>query len=233
MAQPVVRFTGERDGCGALRDGFLTAFVNVSCVQPIHELDQYATAFDQWLSVLSRLGLHARHITLDGRLAIWRRREVEGITLRFRHAGLALGDIVLLWNADDPDHMAVDLGTGLERLAWARSRHTWPELIFGTYSEAAPVAVLDAIRTATLLLGHGIIPASRGPGSITRRVLATIPPDLSPLGISAAIRSDHDFWTSVEKLPAPWPAVTQLAEKELRRRRNGLQVGLPPTRGRR
>lgn len=83
---------------------------------------------DGWLTVLSQLGFHARHISAQGKLRTWKCRQVEGITLHFRHLDLPLGDIVLLWNADNPARMAVDLGTGLERLAWARTRIKWHDL---------------------------------------------------------------------------------------------------------
>ncbi|RMI45398.1 hypothetical protein [Streptomyces triticirhizae] len=215
LPQPVVRFTGQRDADGVLRDGFLTSFVNVSRVEPIQDIAEYATILDEWLTVLSRLGLHARHISVHGRLTVWRRHEVEGITLRFRHADLPLGDIVLLWNATNPALMAVDLGTALERLAWARSRQPWRDLIFGRWTRTAPPNVLDALRTATLLLGNGITPTARGAGSIARRVLATVPADHSPFGFSAAIRAHHEFWSAVTALPVPWPEATRVLEAEL------------------
>jgi hypothetical protein len=217
LPQPVVRLTGDRDAHGALKDGILTSFVNVSRVQPIQHPAEYASVFDEWLTVLSRLGLHARHITFHGRLTTWRRREVEGITLRFSHCDLALGDIVLLWNADNPARMAVDLGTALERLAWAQTRAPWTDLIFGPYAHAAPAETLDAIRTATLLLGHGITPAARGSGSITRRVLSAVSTEASPLGFSAMIRHSHSFWSRIAPLPVPWSTATQTAEHELYR----------------
>ncbi|KAB8170806.1 hypothetical protein FH609_002365 [Streptomyces sp. 3MP-14] len=160
IPQPVVRLTARRGPDGSLQDGFLTSFVNTSRVEPLPDLETYATAFDRLLTILSRLSLHARHITLRSHLAIWRRRQVEGITLRFDHAGTSLGDLVLLWNAAHPDRHGLDLGTSLERLAWARSRTPWPDLIFGPLSRAAPHDTLDAIRTATLLLAHGITPSA-------------------------------------------------------------------------
>ncbi|GAA0422044.1 hypothetical protein GCM10010357_49340 [Streptomyces luteireticuli] len=217
LPQPVVRFTGDRDTHGTLRDGFLTSFVNVSRVNPIRQLSEYADAFDGWLTSLSRLGIHARHITFHGRLTPWRRRQVAGITLHFRLNGTALGDIVLLWHAEDPSHMAVDLGTGLERLTWTRNRTPWRDLVFGPYAHLAPITALDAIRTATLLLGYGIKPTARGAGSITRRVVATIPPAVSPLGFSAMARYSYTFWNSIVPLPCPWPTVVQHLDNEARK----------------
>jgi hypothetical protein len=207
IPQPVVRLNAKRAADGSLQDGFLTSFVNTSRVELIPDLDAYAVAFDQLLSVLSRLSLHARHITFHGRLTIWRRRQVEGITLRFDHAGTPLGDLVLLWNAARPDRLALDLGTSLERLAWVRTRTPWPDLIFGPLAEAAPYEVLDVIRTATLLLASGITPTARGAGSITRRVLQRIPPRAAALGSSRAVRHLHGYWQGVNPLASGWQDV--------------------------
>ncbi|MFJ5105323.1 hypothetical protein [Streptomyces sp. NPDC088554] len=217
IPQPVVRFTGQRTESGELRDGFLTSFVNISRVQPIDKIDEYGAIVDSWISVLSQLGFHARHISIYGRVAVWQRRQVKGITLRFRHLGLTLGDVVLLWNEDHPQRMAVDLGTSLERLAWARTLGSWNDLVFGPLAGAAPPSALDAIRTATLLLGNGITPAARGAGGITRRVIGTLTPELVRLGVSVAVRSSHQYWTTVAALPTPWPAVASSIENECSR----------------
>ncbi|WP_411145834.1 hypothetical protein [Streptomyces sp. x-80] len=216
LPQPVVRFTGERDVSGLLKDGYLTSFVNISRVQPIEHLDEYGALLDGWLTVLSQLGFHTRHLDIYGTLSPWRRRQVEGITLRFRHLELTLGDIVLLWNTDRPDRLAVDLGTGLERLAWARTQQHWPDLIYGRFAQKAPPATLDAVRTATLLLGHGIAPAARGAGGITRRVIGSIDPDAVRLGVSALVRHAYAYWSLFGTLPAPWPEVARAIEDEAR-----------------
>ncbi|MFE7619218.1 hypothetical protein [Streptomyces sp. NPDC057496] len=175
------------------------SLVNVSCVQPLDSIDGYGETLDVWLSVLSRLGFHARHISVYGRTAVWQRRQVMRITLRFRH--LALGDIVLLWNEDNPERLAVDLGTSLERLALAKAIGNWNELVFGPMAGAAPPATLDAIRTATLLVGNGITPAARGAGRITRRVISTIEPDSARLGVSAAVRSSTSIGRPSDRFP--------------------------------
>ncbi|MFJ2215030.1 hypothetical protein ACIQVO_31760 [Streptomyces sp. NPDC101062] len=165
--------------------------------------------------MLSQLGFHARHIRVHGKLTTWKRRQVEGITLRFSHLDLTLGDIVLLWNADNPSHMAVDLGTALERLAWARTRTEWKDLVFGRFAPLTPLQTLDAVRTATLLLAHGIRPAARGAGGITRRVIGTIDPDSARLGVSALVRSSYRYWRLFGDLTVPWPAVVIAIEEEL------------------
>jgi hypothetical protein len=217
LPQPVVRFTGRRDACGQLLDGVLTSFVNLSHVRPIGGVEEYAEVFDGWLSVLSHIGLHARHVTLSGELKVWRRREVAGVTLRFHHAGVGLGDIVLLWNGNDPERLAVDLGSGLERLAWARTRRPWPELIHDRFTHHADTEVLDAVRTATLILGHGIAPAPRGAGAAVRRLTRSIPPGTAPFGLSSLCRAYHRYWEIFAPMRVGWPQVTTLLEHEMSR----------------
>ncbi|MGW3028276.1 hypothetical protein [Streptomyces sp. NPDC001221] len=194
----------------------MTSFINVSRVQRIGSIDEYGAILDGWLTVLSQLGFHARHLTINGKLSPWRRRQVEGITLRFHHLDHPLGDIVLLWNSEHPDRMAVALGSGLERLAWARAQGPWHQLVYGSFATAAPPTTLDAIRTATLLLGHGITPATRGAGGITRRVIGAIDRDATRLGVGALVRDMYGYWSLVGVLRAPWSEIARAIEEEMR-----------------
>lgn len=229
VPQPVVRMNAKREPSGHLSPGLLTSFVNASAVLPITDVAQYATTFDAWLSVLSHLGLHARHVSLYGDLSVWQRREVEGITLRFRHLDRTIGDQVLLWNAANPTKMAIDLGTGLEQLAWCCTDQTWEDLIFGTLTKAAHPMLLDAVRTATLLIGNGIHPASRGPGSITRRALAPLRKRGIGLGVSAAVRQFDQFWRCITPLATPWPSIVSVLEDECARLWEQSALGQGPS----
>lgn len=215
LPQAVVRLNGDRDHLGRLQPGFLTSFVNVSIVQPISDVGDHAALIDIWLTVLSRLSLHTRHVTIEGRLVTWQRPPVSGITLRFRHDGLALGDAVLLWSADDEGFLATDIGSGLERLQWALTRQSWPQVVFGPMGDEIDTRFLDALRTSTLLVGSGIRPAARGPGSSVRRLLRTGDDRLGVLGLSRTIRWAYDFWSIVQPLPLPWPEVCRALDDEV------------------
>lgn len=221
LAQPVVRFTGKRDASGQLVDGFLTAFVNVSCVLPIRDLTQHAQVLDIWLTALSRLGLHARHVEINGHVEVWQRKSVRGITLRIRHAGMEIGDIVLLWNADAPAIVATDLGSGLERLRWAITGHSWPEVVFGPLARRADPAVLDVIRAATLIAASGIRPGNHGSGHALRKLARRIPPSSATLGLSAAVRPACAYWSLTSHLQLPWPEVCRVLEQEVEGARAG------------
>ncbi|MET9397384.1 hypothetical protein [Kitasatospora sp. NPDC002965] len=78
--------------------------------------------------------------------------------------------------------------------------------------------VLDAVRTATLLVGNGIAPAARGAGGVLRRILATVPADAAPLGVSALVRASHGFWSLTSPMVLPWPEVAFVIEREIHRR---------------
>lgn len=223
LPQPVVRFTGKRNATGALEDGFLTAFVNVSHIQRIGGVGDHAAILNGWISVLSRLGLHARHLTIAGQMAPWERGPVKGITLHIDHAGLAIGDIVLIWNAADPTYLVTDLGSGLERLRWAITRHDWQQLVHGLLAGAGP-RELDAIRTATLIVASGILPSSQGRGSALRRLLRSAPTVASTLGVSRVVRQAHQYWNLVAPTLAPWHEVTTQIEIELDRTRRPMHL---------
>ncbi|WP_326829126.1 hypothetical protein OIE13_31590 [Streptosporangium sp. NBC_01810] len=223
LPQPVVRLTGLREPDGALRDGFLTSFVNVSCVSPIPSIEEHVRILDAWLGVLAGIGLHARHIEIYGSLLPWQRGPVGGITLRFRHAGLTIGDLVLLWNRQEPTIMATDLGSGLERLGWAITRSPWPTLVHGRLAATAGTGTLDAIRTATLIAGHGIQPADRGPGYALRRLMRAVWPSL---GLSTAVRHAHSYWDEISRMVTPWPEICRCLEEEVSRRDHRIRSRL-------
>jgi hypothetical protein len=135
------------------------------------------------------------------------------VTLRYQHGRLELGDIVLLWNAEDPSYVVTDLGTGLERLRWAIGRDPWPELVHGRHAAIIGPEVLDAIRTTVLLLACGIAPGPRGPGSAVRRLLRLIPRDFVLTGLSGPVRAAHRYWTLSIAVVMGWPdVVTQMEQ---------------------
>jgi len=220
LPQPVVRLSAKRDVAGRLLPGRLTSFVNVSLVRRIASLDEYAATVGIWLSAISAIGLHARHIRTYGSLQIWHRREVSGITLRFDHAALPIGDLVLIWNTNDPAFMVADLGSGLETLKRACTRAEWTRMVFGNLADYASSDTLDAIRTVTLMIGSGIRPTARGPGSAVRRLIRGIPASEMPLGTSTAVRAAYEFWTLTAPMQAPWHEITRLLDERGRRTRS-------------
>ncbi|MGH3757721.1 hypothetical protein [Actinophytocola sp.] len=93
---------------------------------------------------------------------MWQRETVSGVTLHMSCNGVGFADAVLLWHTTDPRYMATDLGSGLERLRWLLSPVSWAETTFGIDAEHVDVDVLDAVRTATLLIMAGVRPSGHG-----------------------------------------------------------------------
>lgn len=218
IPQPVVRFTGDRDQQGHLREGFLTSFVNTSCVRPTKDVEEHVGLVDVWLTVLSKIGLHARHVSIHGPLRVWRRPPVSGITLGFKHLNLPIGDLVFVWNDADPRLTISDLGSGLERLYWAITQMPWSRLAFGPLAAHSSHTILDALRTSTLIAGSGIAPASRGPGSALRRLMRVVPTEMAAFGLSRVVRASYAYWTLFAPLPVPWHETARILEEEALRR---------------
>jgi hypothetical protein len=212
LPQPVVRFTGERDEQGSLRDGYLTAFVNLSSVMRIGNVARHVELLDAWISGLSAIGIHASRLTIHGELAVWQRGPVRGITLFCDCDGAGISDAVLLWHADRPQHLASDIGSGLERLRWLLSRQSWAETTFGDSAQYWSTDLLDAIRTATLLVMAGIRSDPRGAGYGLRRVLGRIPASMAASGLGRLARQQHGYWTALGVTGPDWPHVSSAIE---------------------
>ncbi|MGQ0837333.1 hypothetical protein [Actinokineospora sp.] len=212
IPQPVVRFTGERDDQGRLRDGFLTSFVNLSCVLRIASVDRHVDLMDSWISALSAVGIHAGRLTIHGDLTPWQRGPVGGVTLFCDCDGVGLSDAVLLWNAENPTYMASDIGSGLERVRWHLSPGSWATTVFGDDAELWSVDLLDAVRTAALMVMNGIRPSGRGPGHALRRVLQRIPPTMAASGLGRLVRAQRAYWDSVGVTGPAWPSITTVIE---------------------
>jgi hypothetical protein len=212
LPQPVIRFTGERDASGHLREGYLPAFVNLSCVMRIGSVQRHADLLDTWIGALSAIGIHAGRLTIRGDLAVWKRGPVSGITLFCDCDGLAMSDAVLLWHTADPSHMASDIGSGLERLRWLLSTRSWAVTVFGDSGYQWSLDVLDALRAATLLVMSGIHPGPRGAGHGLRRILAHIPPSLAAPGLGRLVRKQHAYWAALGIAGPDWPQVSTAIE---------------------
>jgi hypothetical protein len=216
LPQPVVRFTGKRDAGGRLLDGYLTSFVNVSCVERIDSVNRHVELVDAWITALSAIGIHAGRLRISGWLAPWRRASVRGITLIFTCDDLEIGDATLLWR-EPTGRMATDIGSGLERLRWSQTARSWPETVFGPLGDVYEVDVLDAVRTTTLLLMAGIRPGPRGARSAIRKVARRIPRRDALSGLGRLVRSQRAYWTDIGMTGPDWPHLATMLEDEVLR----------------
>ncbi len=215
VAQPVVRFTGERDRHGKLKDGYLTSFVNLSCVHRVTGPEHHIDLVDTWIGSLSAIGIHAGRLELIGDLSVWERGPVSGITLFLTCDGIGFADAVLLWHSSRPEFMASDIGSGLERLCWLTSPKPWAETVFGPFVEWWEIDLLDAVRTATLLVMAGILPGPHGAGSALRRVLRQVRPEMAVAGLGRIVRAQRAYWIETGVTGPAWPHLTTVIENEI------------------
>lgn len=223
LPQPVIRLNGKRDEAGRLCDGFLTSFVNVSCIQRIPGIHRHVELIDIWLDALSAVGIHAGRLRITGDLEVWQRATVSGLTLHMSCNGLGFADAVLLWHTADPSHMATDLGSGLERLRWLQSARPWAQTVFGPEAARFDVDVLDAIRTGTLLVMAGVQPG--GHGGALRRVVRQIPAKMAASGLGRLVRAQRAHWTEVGMAGPPWPQAAEALEAEVLTSGTGRRLG--------
>lgn len=222
LPQPVVRFTGERDASGRLVDGFLTAFVNLSCVVRIDGPARHAELLDLWIEALSAVGLHAGRLEIAGDLDVWSRGPVSGLTLHITADGVGFADSVLLWHTTDPTHMATDLGSGLERLRWLLSGRPWAETVFGEPSRRFSTDLLDAIRAGTLLAMAGIRPTASGSGGAMRRVAQRIPVEMAASGLGRLVAAQRRYWADAGMSGPGWPQLADVLEREVLRQASSM-----------
>jgi hypothetical protein len=215
LPQPVVRTSGMGRNGEPLPDGLLSSFVNISYVQRIPAVAAHADLLDHWIGALSAVGLHAGRLTVRGRLDLWHRPPVSGITLSIDCDDRELGDAVLLWNTDRPDHLGSDLGSGLERLAWVLSDQPWKRAAFGELARWHDLTLLDASRTATLLLMSGVRPHPRGAGGTLRATARRIDPAVAVSGLSRLVRAHHRHWAALGVQGPSWPMVASALEDEV------------------
>jgi hypothetical protein len=196
-------------------------------VTPISEVAEHIQLMDTWISALSRLGLHARHLRLHGTPDVWTRGPVRGITLRFAYADTTIADAVLLWNTDRPENMASDIGSGLERLRWVQTGRNWPEAAFGDHANDWPLELLDAVRTATLLIDAGVRPGNRGASTALNRQLDQIPHKVAAAGRSRLVRDSYTYWGRVTQMHIPWPATSRIIEDAKSKRDSPTKANYP------
>jgi hypothetical protein len=213
IAQPVIRFTGERDEARCLKDGFLTSFVNLSLVLRVGDQRGFVALVDHLIGALSSIGIHAGRLTVHSDLSVGARGPIRHLPFFFRCDDIEIGDAVLLWREPDTDVFLTDIGLGAERVAWVLNRGSWSTAAFGGLGELIGTEVLDAVRTGTLLLLGGIREGPRGAGYALRRTVRRIPPEMACSGLGRLVRIQHRYWCRLGCRGPDWPQISQSLEE--------------------
>ena len=206
VLQSVVRLQGI--GHVASLDGVSTSFVHAATECWNATAEDHYNLLDQWLDFFSSLGLHVGGLCLKIKRAYndWAGRTVASEMLKLNYGGLEVGVANFFFNIPQPSNTVAtlsDIGVGLERLVWATNKSPTYFDSIGPLSSVIIQnrVVLDAVRTATLMAGSGVVPNHKNQGSKLRSMIGLIVEEAQSLSLYEFVRYYHRQWTSFGNLP--------------------------------
>lgn len=206
IMQPVIRLQGI--GLVASLDGISTSFVHAATECWNATAEGHFNTLDQWLDFFSSLGLHVGGLCLKIKRADndWAGRTVTSEMLKINYDGLEVGVANFFFNipqSSDTVATLSDIGVGLERLVWAINKSPSYFDSVGPLSSVTihKRVVLDAIRTATLMVGSGVVPDHKNQGSKLRAMIGLVTEEAQHLNLYELVRYYHRQWTSFVELP--------------------------------
>jgi hypothetical protein len=206
VMQPVIRLQGI--GLVASLDGISTSFVHAATESWNATTEKHFNSLDQWLDFFSGLGLHVGGLCLKLKRADndWAGRTVTSEMLKINYDGLEVGVANFFFNiSHQSGDIATlsDIGVGLERLVWAVNKS--PAYFDGIGPLLSVImhkrVALDAIRTATLMAGSGVVPDHKNQGSKLRAMVGLVTEEAQHLNLYELVRYYHRQWTSFADLP--------------------------------
>jgi len=206
VTQPVIRLQGI--GLVASLDGISTSFVHAATECWNATTERHFNSLDQWLDFFSGLGLHVGGLCLKLKRADndWAGRTVTSEMLKINYDGLEIGVANLFFNIPHQSGAIAtlsDIGVGLERLVWAVNKSP---AYFNGIGPLSSVTIhkrvaLDAIRTATLMAGSGVVPDHKNQGSKLRAIVGLVTEEAQHLNLYELVRYYYRQWTSFVNLP--------------------------------
>jgi hypothetical protein len=206
VTQPVIRLQGI--GLVASLDGISTSFVHAATEYWNATVEEHFNSLDQWLDFFSSLGLHVGGLCLKLKRADndWAGRTVTSEMLKINYDGLEVGVANLFFNIPQQSGDIAtlsDIGVGLERFVWAVNKSP---TYFDGIGPLSSVTIhkrvsLDAIRTATLMAGSGVVPDHKNQGSKLRAMIGLVTEEAQHLNLYELVHYYHRQWTSFVDLP--------------------------------
>lgn len=225
VAQPVIRL--QNINSVATAEGFLTSFVHIAteCWNPT--LGHHFSTFDIWLDAISQVDLYMGAFCLKIASAIndWAGKKVQARSLKINYLGLEIGIANYFFGpllTGGNLGTLSDIGLGVERLIWAINKTTscLDEISPVRYGIITPKAVLDGIRTATLMVGSGVHPEHKNHGSKLRMVLRPIYQYTPAFDLYELVRFYYQQWSEFLQLPISENQTYKTLRRELDRNRN-------------
>ncbi|MFH1049235.1 MAG: hypothetical protein V1732_06265 [Patescibacteria group bacterium] len=205
ILQPVIRLQGIK--IVGLIDGNSTSFVHAATEGWNIHMEDHLKTLDHWLDFFSNLGLHAGGLCLKTKRAEndWSGTKVISEMLKINYGGLEIGVANFFPDIPQPNGKNAtlsDIGVGLERLIWGVNKS--PLYFDGIgplfYSIAIDRIILDALRTATLMVASGIIPEYKSHNSKLRLMIESIADLAYKINLYELVKYYHNQWNSLISL---------------------------------
>ncbi|MDD4878303.1 MAG: hypothetical protein PHO02_04685 [Candidatus Nanoarchaeia archaeon] len=221
ISQPVIR-TKFRESVG---EGNVSSFVNICTVQCGASLEEHISAIDCWMNFLSSMGLYMGDFSLklnknySRKSGFW--ANTDGVVLKFYYGGLELGDAGLIFFKDKPDIQISDLGFGLERVLWAAAKTPNFSDIIGPkpFSFENQYAIMDSVRTATLLAASGMTESHVNQYGQFKKYLEPLSVE-NNFDSKTLAKHYFNFWAKFLNPKRDFHASMHFLESELNKKRN-------------
>ncbi|MFH2003393.1 MAG: Type 1 glutamine amidotransferase-like domain-containing protein [Bacteroidota bacterium] len=206
VLQPVIRLQSIE--IVSAMEGVSTSFVHAATEGWNVDVGEHFNALDRWLDFFSYLGLHVGGLCLKIKQEDndWMDRIVTSEIIRINYGGLEIGVANFFINIPQGNNTTAtlsDIGVGIERLVWAVNKSP------SYFDSIGPIScviilqrpLLDAIRTATLMVASGLIPGHKDKGSKLRMMIGLMADQIQRVNLYELVRYYYDQWTSLIELP--------------------------------
>lgn len=142
-------------------EGSTTSFVNASTVQLQCSFESHIRSLDDWLDLLSKLGLYMGDFNLEivsperygrGKKGNW--KHTDGFSIGINYLNLNIGDAGYIRIPSEGRSLEIsDIGFGLERILWGLYKTPSYFDLIGPQSEIknSRFQLVDSLRSSTLL----------------------------------------------------------------------------------
>lgn len=223
--QPVIRLQSFPD-IGKI-DGISTSFVNVGAEQWNASPEDHLIALDDWLDLISGLGLYVGNLTLRRKSYDneWGEITVPSESLKINYRGLEIGIANFFFGIPQRNGESAtmsDISFGLERLAWARNRTGSYFDAIGPleYSIVGDVPYLDTVRTLTLMGSSSVRAGTNNHGSKFRMLSKRAVRPFEMLPLNELIAFYYSQWGKFMDLPDTLGATSSVIRREIKRQEN-------------
>lgn len=202
VLQPVIRLQGI-NLVGTI-EGLSTSFVHAATECWNASGKEYFGTFNHWLDFFSELGLHVGGLCLKIKRANndWAGNVVTSEMLKVNYGGLEIGVANFFLNIPQSEGKVAtlsDIGVGAERLVWAVNKSPSYFDSIGPLSRAImdERVILDAVRTATLMIASGVVPGHKNHGSKLRMIVGLIAKSAHYRELHNLVRHYYAQWASL------------------------------------